>query len=56
MRNALGGVQSVLVLGGGSEIAAATVRKLVADRCRSVVLAVREPASDAPEARHHPRG
>ncbi len=45
MRNALGGVQSVLVLGGGSDIAAATLRKLVADRCTKVVLAVREPAS-----------
>jgi decaprenylphospho-beta-D-erythro-pentofuranosid-2-ulose 2-reductase len=45
MRNALGGVQSVLVLGGSSEIAAATVRKLVADRCRRVTLAVRDVAS-----------
>lgn len=43
MRDALGGVQSVLVLGGGSEIAAATVRKLVQDRCRTVVLAGRRP-------------
>ncbi len=41
MRDALGGVQSVLVLGGGSDIAACTVRKLVADRCRTVVLAGR---------------
>jgi decaprenylphospho-beta-D-erythro-pentofuranosid-2-ulose 2-reductase len=47
MRNALGGVQSVLVLGGGSDIAAATLRKLVADRCRTVVLAVRDPSSVA---------
>jgi decaprenylphospho-beta-D-erythro-pentofuranosid-2-ulose 2-reductase len=45
MRDALGAVQSVLVLGGTSEIALATVRKLVADRCRTVVLAVREPES-----------
>jgi decaprenylphospho-beta-D-erythro-pentofuranosid-2-ulose 2-reductase len=45
MRNALGGVQSVLVLGGGSDIAAATLRKLVADRCQTVVLAVRDPGS-----------
>lgn len=44
MRDALGAVQSVLVLGGGSEIALTTVRKLVADRCRTVVLAAREPA------------
>jgi decaprenylphospho-beta-D-erythro-pentofuranosid-2-ulose 2-reductase len=42
MRDALGAVQSVLVLGGTSEIALATVRKLVADRCRTVVLAVRD--------------
>jgi len=45
MRNALGGVQSVLVLGGSSEIAAATLRRFVADRCRTVVLAVRDPDS-----------
>jgi len=44
MRDALGGVQSVLVLGGGSEIARTTVHKLVADRCRTVVLAARQPA------------
>ena len=44
MRDALGGVQSMLVLGGGSDIAQATVRKLVADRCRTVVLAGRDPA------------
>lgn len=43
MRDALGAVQSVLVLGGGSEIALTTVRKLVADRCQTVVLAAREP-------------
>jgi decaprenylphospho-beta-D-erythro-pentofuranosid-2-ulose 2-reductase len=49
MRDALGAVQSVLVLGGTSEIALATVRKLVASRCRTVVLAVRDPdaATDA---------
>ncbi len=43
MRDALGAVQSVLVLGGGSEIALTTVRKLVGDRCRTVVLAARRP-------------
>ncbi len=43
MRDALGAVQSVLVLGGASEIALATVRALVADRCRTVVLAARRP-------------
>jgi decaprenylphospho-beta-D-erythro-pentofuranosid-2-ulose 2-reductase len=44
VRNALGSVQSVLVLGGGSEIAAATVRALVAERARTVVLAARDPS------------
>jgi decaprenylphospho-beta-D-erythro-pentofuranosid-2-ulose 2-reductase len=43
MNDALGGVQSVLVLGGGSEIALATVRKLIEARCRTVVLAGRDP-------------
>lgn len=47
MRDALGAVQSVLVLGGNSEIALATVRSLIAGRCRTVVLAVRDPASAA---------
>ena len=45
MKDALGGVQSVLVLGGGSDIAAATLRLLIADRTRTVVLAVRSPDS-----------
>src|SRR5688572_30375493 len=43
MRNALGAVQSALVLGGGSEIAHATMRKLVAHGCRTVLLGVRDP-------------
>lgn len=43
MKDALGSVQSVLVLGGGSEIALATVRALVADRTREVILAARDP-------------
>lgn len=43
MRDAVGNVESVLVLGGGSEIAAATVRRLIAGRCRTVILAVRSP-------------
>jgi decaprenylphospho-beta-D-erythro-pentofuranosid-2-ulose 2-reductase len=43
MRDALGEPQSVLVLGGTSEIALATVRALVRARCRTVVLAVRDP-------------
>jgi len=43
VRDALGSVQSVLVLGGASDIALATVRALVADRTRTVVLAARDP-------------
>ena len=43
MKDALGAVQSVLVLGGGSDIALATVRALVAQRARRVVLAARRP-------------
>ena len=43
MRDALGGIQSVLVLGGGSDLAQATVRLLVGQRCRTVVLAARHP-------------
>ena len=45
MKDALGDVQSVLVLGGRSEIALAAVRGLVARRTRTVVLAVRDPAT-----------
>src|SRR5262252_3128996 len=45
MKDALGAVQSVLVLGGGSDIALATVRQLVQRRARTVVLAARDPAS-----------
>jgi len=33
----------VLVLGGGSDIAATTVDRLVGDRCRTVILAARRP-------------
>ena len=43
MKDALGHVQSVLVLGGGSDIARATCRKLVQQRAARVVLAVRKP-------------
>ncbi|CAN5902761.1 decaprenylphospho-beta-D-erythro-pentofuranosid-2-ulose 2-reductase [soil metagenome] len=50
MRDALGAVQSVLVLGGGSEIATATVRRLAQDRCRTVVLAGRDPDALRPVA------
>ncbi|MHB8671329.1 MAG: SDR family NAD(P)-dependent oxidoreductase [Acidimicrobiales bacterium] len=42
MKDALGSVQSVLVLGGGSDIAAATVRRLVGEGARTVVLAARD--------------
>lgn len=45
MRDGTGGVQSVLVLGGASDIAVATVEQLVADRCRRVVLAGRPSAA-----------
>lgn len=54
MRDALGNPQSVLVLGGGSDIALATVRRLVAGRTRTVVLATLNPdqlAQDADELR-----
>jgi decaprenylphospho-beta-D-erythro-pentofuranosid-2-ulose 2-reductase len=50
MKDALGSVQSVLVLGGGSDIALATVRKLVARRATTVVLAAREPGALAATA------
>ena len=48
MRNAFGSVQSALVLGGGSDIAAALVRRLAEDRLRTVGLAVRDAGSVAP--------
>lgn len=47
MRNALGAVQAALVLGGGSEIAQATMAKLVESGCTTVVLGVRDPAAVA---------
>ncbi len=43
MKNALGAVQSVLVLGGTSEIGLTTARRLVERGCRTVVLAARRP-------------
>jgi decaprenylphospho-beta-D-erythro-pentofuranosid-2-ulose 2-reductase len=45
VRDATGTVQSVLVLGGTSEIGVATARRLVADRARRVILAVRDVSS-----------
>lgn len=50
MKDALGAVQSVLVLGGGSDIGLATVRALVAERTRTVILAARDPAKLAAQA------
>ena len=49
MINALGSPQSLLLLGGTSEIGLALAHKLVADRCRRVVLAGR-PSSRLDEA------
>jgi decaprenylphospho-beta-D-erythro-pentofuranosid-2-ulose 2-reductase len=43
MQDGLGAVQSVLVLGGSSDIARSTLRRLVQQRTRSVVLASRSP-------------
>lgn len=43
MNDAFGSPQSVLVLGGTSDIARATVRALIARRARTVVLAGRDP-------------
>jgi decaprenylphospho-beta-D-erythro-pentofuranosid-2-ulose 2-reductase len=42
MKDALGTVQSILVLGGGSDIALATCRRL-APRAQNIVLAARKP-------------
>lgn len=50
MRDALGAVQSVLLLGGTSDLGLATVRALLAERPVSVVLAVRDPEASAGEA------
>jgi decaprenylphospho-beta-D-erythro-pentofuranosid-2-ulose 2-reductase len=45
MNDAFGHPQSVVVLGGTSEIAREVVTLLAADRCRSVVLAGRDPVA-----------
>jgi decaprenylphospho-beta-D-erythro-pentofuranosid-2-ulose 2-reductase len=50
VKDALGSVQSVLVLGGGSEIGLATARALVRGRARRVVLAARDPEALGPAA------
>ena len=43
MRDATGTVQSVLVLGGTSEIGVATAKRLARERARRVILAARDP-------------
>lgn len=43
MNDALGAPQSLLVLGGSSELARAILRRLVARRARTVILAGRDP-------------
>lgn len=50
MRDAFGRVQSLLVLGGGSDLGAAIAERLVGDGCRTVVLAGRHPDAMAPVA------
>jgi decaprenylphospho-beta-D-erythro-pentofuranosid-2-ulose 2-reductase len=45
LRDATGAVQSVLVLGGTSEIGVAIARRLARDRARRVILAARDPSS-----------
>ena len=50
MTDALGSPQSVLLLGGSSEIGLAIVRRLVARRTRTVVLAGRDPEALKPAA------
>lgn len=50
MRDALGALESVLVLGGGSDIAVATVKELAKERTRTVILAGRDTAKLEPVA------
>jgi decaprenylphospho-beta-D-erythro-pentofuranosid-2-ulose 2-reductase len=50
MQDSLGGVQSVLVLGAGSDIAHATLRVLVKRRTRTIVLAARDTEALSPLA------
>jgi decaprenylphospho-beta-D-erythro-pentofuranosid-2-ulose 2-reductase len=50
MRDAFGRVQSLLLLGGASDLGAATAERLVRDGCRTVVLAGRRPEAMAPVA------
>ncbi len=50
MQNALGAVQSLVVLGGSSDIGAAIAERLVPGGCRSIVLAGRRPEAMEPVA------
>lgn len=50
MRDALGALESVLVLGGGSDLAIATVKELAKERTRTVILAGRDTAKLEPVA------
>ena len=50
MNDALGSPQSVLLLGGSSEIGLAITRKLVARRAKTVILAGRDPEALKPAA------
>lgn len=50
MRDAFGRLQSLLVLGGASDLGAAIAERLVRDGCRTVVLAGRHPDAMAPVA------
>jgi len=50
MKDALGEVQSVLLLGGTSDIGVATAKALAERRARTVVLAARDPDACAPVA------
>jgi decaprenylphospho-beta-D-erythro-pentofuranosid-2-ulose 2-reductase len=51
VQNALGAVQSLLLLGGSSDIGAAIAERLVPGGCRTVVLAGRRPEAMKPVAR-----
>ncbi|GAA5044410.1 decaprenylphospho-beta-D-erythro-pentofuranosid-2-ulose 2-reductase [Thermocatellispora tengchongensis] len=51
MKNALGSVDTVLVLGGRSEIGLAVAERLVRDGARKVVLAARAPLGEPPALR-----
>lgn len=50
MRNSLGAIQSLLVLGGSSDIGAAIAERLASAGCRRIVLAGRHQASMEPVA------